>query len=168
MILGVQPEPIRDAGITRVARDESRGDRRGSRRSGWHATLIASCLFTLLACSSPTESKTARFDQPFMLSPGAAAVFDDNLQVGFDQVLSDSRCPRGAQCIVAGEAGVRVWLSKASRGREDRQLKTTTTASQATYDSYTITLVTLDPVPEAGSTIKPTDYVATLTVSHSP
>ena len=135
----------------------------------WHTTLVVIYLFTFLACDSPTEPKAARFDQSFTLAPGAAAVFDtENLQVGFDQVLSDSRCPRGAQCIVAGEATVRVWLSKAPRGRENRELKTTPDASQAVYDAYKITLVTLVPSPEVGSTIRPTDYVATLMVTRSP
>jgi hypothetical protein len=135
----------------------------------WHTTPIVIYLFTVLACASPTEPKAARFDQAFTLAPGAAAAFDaDTLQVGFDQVLSDSRCPRGAQCIVAGEATVRIWLSKAPRGRDNRELKTTPEGSQAVYDAYRVQLVTLVPSPEVGSTIRPTDYVATLMVTRSP
>ena len=122
-----------------------------------------------IACASPTEPKAARFDEAFTLTPGAAADFGtESLQVGFDQVLSDSRCPRNAQCIVAGEATVRIWLSKPPRGRENRELKTTPDASQAPYDAYKVTLVTLVPSPEVGSTIRSTDYVATLMVTRSP
>ena len=135
----------------------------------WHTGLVVMGLFTSLACSSPTEPKAAQFDQAFTLAPGAAAVIGaENLQVGFDQVISDSRCPRGAQCIVAGDATVRVWLAKAPRGRENRELKTTPGGSQAVYDAYKIVLVTVAPSPEVGSTIRPTDYVVTLTVSRSP
>ena len=135
----------------------------------WHTSLVVISLFTFLACDSPTEPKAAEFDQAFTLIPGAAAVLGtENLQVGFDQVLSDSRCPRGAQCIVAGDATVRVWLAKSPRGRENRELKTTPDGSQGVYDAYKITLVALAPSPEVGSTIRPTDYVATLTVSRLP
>jgi hypothetical protein len=131
-------------------------------------TLVVSCLFTILACNSPTEPQAAKLDQGFTLMPGGAVAFDDGLQVGFDQVISDSRCPRGAQCIVAGDATVRVWLAKAPAERENRELKTTPGAAQTTYGAYTIALVTLTPSPEVGGTIRPTDYAATLTVSHSP
>jgi len=135
----------------------------------WHTSLVVIGLFTCLACSSPTEPKGAQFDLPFTLAPGAAAVLGtENLQVGFDQVLADSRCPRGAQCVVAGDATVRVWLAKSPRGRENRELKTTPDGSQGVYDAYKITLVTLAPSPEVGSRIRPTDYVATLMVTRSP
>ncbi len=36
------------------------------------------------------------------------------------------------------------------------------------YDVYQIMLVMLAPVPEVGSTIRPTDYVATLLVTRAP
>jgi hypothetical protein len=133
------------------------------------AALLVVHLSTLIGCANPIEPSAARLDQPFTLSPGAAAVVEgENLQVGFDQVLSDSRCPVGAQCIVAGEATVRVWLVKAPRGRENVELKTTTAASQATYDAYRISLVTVTPSPEVGQTIRPSDYAVTLLLTRSP
>ncbi|MEP7309879.1 MAG: hypothetical protein ABJA98_30585 [Acidobacteriota bacterium] len=135
----------------------------------WHTSLVVISLFTFLACGSPTAPKAAQFDQAFTLAPGTAAVLGtESLQAGFDQVLSDSRCPRGAQCIVAGDATVRVWLAKSPRGRENRELKTTPDGSHGVYDAYKITLITLAPSPEVGSTIRPTDYVATLIVTRSP
>ena len=135
----------------------------------WQTSLVVMSLFTFLACGSPTEPKPAQFEQAFTLAPGAEAVFGaESLQVGFDQVLADSRCPRGAQCIVAGDATVRVWLAKSPRGRENRELKTTPAGSQGVYDAYKIALVTVAPSPEVGSTIRPTDYAVTLTVSRLP
>jgi hypothetical protein len=135
----------------------------------WQTTLVIAHLVTLLACTNPAEPTAARLDQEFTLTPGAAAVLQpENLQVGFDQVLSDSRCPIDAICIVAGEATVRIWLSKAPRGRADLELKTAPSASQAAYDAYRVRLVSIMPSRRASQTIAPTDYSATLLVTRSP
>ena len=133
-------------------------------------SALASCLSlcAIVSCSSPNGPTAAALDQAFQLTAGGSAtISSENLQVGFDQVPSDSRCPRGTQCIVAGNATARVWLSKPPRGREQRDLGTST-GTNAVYDSYRITLTTLSPYPEAGATIRPSDYVATLVVTRSP
>jgi hypothetical protein len=135
----------------------------------WATALVIAHVVTLLACTNPVEPTAVGLDQEFRLTPGSAAVFEaENLQVGFDQVLSDSRCPIDAICIVAGEATVRIWLSKASRGRVDLELKTTPSASQAAYDAYRVRLVNVMPSRRASQTIAPTDYSATLLVTRSP
>ena len=92
----------------------------------------------------------------------------DGLQLGFDQVTADSRCPRGVQCIVAGEATVRFWLAKPSGARDTREVKTTASGSEVVYDAYRIKLVTLDPYPASGTTIRPSDYVAAWLVTRAP
>ena len=136
-------------------------------------TLVILHLLAFLACASSSDSgnpsapKTVGLDQPFTLAAGASARVDaENLQVGFDRVVSDSRCPRGAQCVVAGEAVVRVWLSKSPEARGNRDL-TTPNAAEAVYGAYRITLVTLDPYPTVDHTIRPSDYVATLLVTRA-
>jgi hypothetical protein len=122
----------------------------------------------MLACSSPSGPTSAALDQAFQLTVGSSAtITSENLQVGFEQVLSDSRCPHGAQCIVAGNATARVWLSKPPTGREPRELGTSAETS-AVYGAYRIALTTLSPYPEVGATIRPSDYVVTLVVTRSP
>ena len=140
----------------------------------WQTVVVAVHVLTFLACASlsdsgsPAAPTAARLDQAFTLAAGAVAVFDaEHLQVGFDRVLSDSRCPRGAQCIVEGEATVRVWLSKSPRGKDNRDLKTTPNALEAVYDAYRIKLVTLEPYPGVERAVRPSEYVATLLVSRS-
>jgi hypothetical protein len=105
---------------------------------------------------------------PFKLTAGRSATIDgERLQVGFERVVSDSRCPRDAQCIVAGEGVVRVWLLKAPGARENRDLKTTPDAASAVYGTYRITLRALDPVPMTNHAIRPSEYVPTLVVSRA-
>ena len=81
--------------------------------------------------------------------------------------MSDSRCPRDAQCITDGEAVVRVWLQKAPGARENRDLKTTPDGASAVYSTYRVTLVALDPAPTASRVIRPSEYAATLVVSRA-
>lgn len=116
--------------------------------------------------ANPAAPERATLDETFKLSAGGVAVIQgEDLQIGFDRVASDSRCPRGSRCITEGEAIVRVWLSKAPHGRADRELRTTPpSAAEALYESYRITLVALEPYPEVDREIRPSDYVATLLV----
>lgn len=136
----------------------------------WGSSVALMHILAFVACATassgnPASPTDASLDQPFKLSPGASVVIKaETLEVGFDRVLSDSRCPRGVNCIVAGEATVRVWLSKSATTREDRELKTPG-AEEAVYGAYRIKLVSLDPYPTADRTIRPSDYVVTLVVS---
>lgn len=134
--------------------------------------LLHILVFFACACASASDSGSvtsppaAGLDQPFTLAAGASVRLEvENLQVGFDRVVSDSRCPSGAQCIVEGEALVRVWLSKAPAARESRDLKTTPNAAEAVYGAYRIKLVTLAPSPTVDRTIRPSDYVVTILVT---
>lgn len=117
------------------------------------------------ATAAQGERVTAMLDRPFTLAPGRSATIDaERLQIGFERVVSDSRCPRGAQCITEGEAVVRVWLQKAPGARENRDLTTTPTESSAIYGAYRVNLEALDPVPTINRDIRPSEYVATLVV----
>ena len=126
-----------------------------------------------VACASgsnsgnPTGPSQVTLGQTFKLKPGGVAVVqDEELQVGFDRVLADSRCPRGAQCITEGEAKIRIWLSQPPRGRAEHELQTTPLpAAEAPYEGYRIRLVALDPYPQIDRTIRARDYVATLVVT---
>lgn len=129
-------------------------------------------LLVLLSCaaSSPSWSQsssvTVNLDRPFTLSPGSSAVLErENLKIEFDRVVSDSRCPRGAQCITAGEAIVRVWLSKAPAPRERRDLGTAPDAAETAYEMYRLRLVALEPYPAVNGTIRQSDYAATFLIT---
>jgi hypothetical protein len=137
----------------------------GSRTAPIVLGLVAFMACVSANSSSPAAPTAAGLDRPFTLKSGASASIDvEKLQIGFDRVLSDSRCPRGAQCIVAGEAVLRVWLLKSPAARENRDLKTTPDA-EAAYGAYRIKLLTLDPYPSVEGTIRPSDYVATFLVT---
>lgn len=141
----------------------------------WQTTLVFAHVLAFIACASasnsgaPAPQAPAKLDQRFTLKVGATMTIDgEGIQVGFESVVSDSRCPKGVQCIRAGEAEIRIWLSQA-RGRELRELKTSPpAAAQAVIDRYRITLVSLEPEPTVERELRPSDYVATLVVNRLP
>jgi hypothetical protein len=65
-------------------------------------TLIVLMLF---ACKSKknTVVATDKFEKPVTLGIGDSAVFEDGLVFKLMRVTSDSRCPKGTNCIWAGE-----------------------------------------------------------------
>jgi hypothetical protein len=66
--------------------------------------------------------------------------------------------------VWAGEGVVAVSLSQTPAMQVQRELRTTPGASEATYAAHTIKLVALAPYPKSTQPIRPTEYVATLSV----
>ena len=135
----------------------------------WSAAV---CLAGAIVIAVPTPALVAvigaaaqskPLDQPFTLKPGeSASIGAERVQVAFERVLSDSRCPRDVQCIQAGEAVVRVQLTIPGRERQMLDLSTSRDRETANVGSYTLSLTALDPVPLASKPTKPADYRATL------
>lgn len=105
----------------------------------------------------------------------SARTRDGALRIGFSNVSADSRCPRGEQCIRAGDATVQIWLQPAhgnAQGdpqvrRELRELRSADPQSVSRAFGRDLRLVSLDPYPIAGQTVSPQAYVATLSVARS-
>ena len=113
-------------------------------------------------------SPSAALDKPFTLKLGAAESIDgDGLRIQFERVVSDSRCPKGAQCIRAGEAVIQIAVTRGST-KESYDLKTMPPdASRVEIDRYRVTLVAVEPEPTLESPPPQGDYTATLTVTRS-
>jgi hypothetical protein len=127
-------------------------------------TILAGASLSLACAGSPTEPTDVPLGQSFALRSGASATLQDGLKITFSSVHSDSRCPMDAICIWADDAIVKVALSQSGGNMTERELHTDTSASQASYFSYMIRLVTLAPYPRSDRPIRPEDYVATLVV----
>lgn len=133
---------------------------------GIAATIVASLLCTACSVAGPVPTDPGN---PISLRPGESApAGDTGLRIGFDSVTADSRCPKGEQCIVAGDATVRVWLQRGSAPRETRNLHTASGPAQAANVlGLDVRLLRLDPSPVSGRAIAKADYVATLALGHS-
>lgn len=129
------------------------------------ATALIALALVPAACSAVDAGRPAEItpDRPFTLAVGGTAVrASPALRVGFDRVLSDSRCPQGEQCIVAGDAAVRVWWQVGNQPRQSQVLHTTPTPGAPRIQGLTLTLAALAPPQVSGRTIDPATYRATL------
>lgn len=137
-------------------------------RAHWLALLIlagVACAGSGAAVGSngPTASKVVAIGQDFDLAPGQTAVVDGGaLNVTFDKVAEDSRCPTGVQCVWAGNGAVALTVSTPGTAKYAVTLNTTITPKTVKAGPYEISLVGLKPYPTQGSKIPPATYVATL------
>jgi hypothetical protein len=119
-----------------------------------------------LGCgASTTMPSPLPLGESFELRPGTSVTLEGGLQVAFDAVKSDSRCPLDALCIWAGEAILAVRLSQSGSDPAERELKTNPNGSETAYRTFSIKLLTLQPYPRSDRPIQPNDYIATLTVN---
>lgn len=81
------------------------------------------------------------------------------------EVLEDSRCAAGVQCIWAGQIRVR---SLVVRERDSAQSEAAfTIGSAAVLYGVSVTLTAASPYPQAGKYIAPFDYLFTFTLAGS-
>jgi hypothetical protein len=98
------------------------------------------------------------------------------LKIRFVAIDSDSRCPVNARCIWAGNARVKITVSKARRSAKPFELNSTLDPNTVTYQGYDIHFVDLNPhpgeeklegAPPRKGFPKPTKRAAGLTLSIS-
>jgi hypothetical protein len=131
--------------------------------------IRAALVLTLVIVSSTgarQAPRTAPLGTAFQLRPGeSATITGEQLDVRFDRVTGDSRCPRGAQCIRAGDVRIAVTVQKSGGASAILELMTPSPRpAGATYQQYRIELAAVEPVPEVGRQVRPEEYVATLLV----
>lgn len=83
--------------------------------------------------------------------------------IKFVSVTEDSRCPEDVQCVWAGNAIVKIEVSKPGSKPIIIEANTNLGAKGGNYDSYAIYLTELSPAPKSKSK---NGYTATFTVTH--
>jgi Zn finger protein HypA/HybF involved in hydrogenase expression len=136
------------------------------------AVLVFAAALVFAVALVPAAGSMAGSSQPHKAALGArftlrigesAQIEAEALQIAFEDVPTDSRCPRGEQCIREGDATVRLRLQKAPGPGERLELRTAPKEQSAMrFLSYEVRLVRLDPYPVSGRPIARGDYVATL------
>jgi hypothetical protein len=134
-------------------------------------TKVVAVVTALLAVNGAagaiSEPREIELGKSFDLALAESATIEaEALQIGFDDVVADSRCPKGERCVWEGDATVRVWLQKASATKEARDLHTSTEQeSVVSYEGYQVRLLRLAPYPVSGRAIARHDYRATFEVT---
>ncbi len=129
--------------------------------------VLAFIVLALSACAG-NRGVTASLDREFSLAIGQTArISGENLSIKLAEVTNDSRCPEGANCIVAGE--VTCVLDIALEGKtESYQLVVPGTggAGNHPYRNYALS-VNVVPYPKLGVEIDKTDYRMKMKVSET-
>jgi hypothetical protein len=113
------------------------------------------------------ETSQVALEKSFPLSVGQSMVVDGAaLEIGFQAVTSDSRCPKGEVCIWEGDATVCIWVQPAAGTKEEFVLHTSSKGPTVTdFGNWSIRVLALDPYPITGRSILQADYVVTLQVT---
>ena len=142
--------------------------------------LLIICAFLFRYCGEdysvapiPTPQRQRHAQTVFTLKLGQSVnIPSENLRLGFRDVISDSRCPKGVMCFWQGIADITLWLYRANTdtvfitpfiwGLVDRP--DTTGKDRIDTLGVRITLMQLNPYPEHGVRIDKSDYSALLDV----
>jgi hypothetical protein len=119
-----------------------------------------------LAVGPSCSNETISLGREFTLPAGkTASVSGEDLSLEFVAVTADSRCPAGVQCVWAGEAKCR--LSVVYRGSVYDMTLTQPGGSSGVEELFQVYKVNfkLEPYPEYGKQIAPSDYRLVMTVT---
>jgi hypothetical protein len=124
-------------------------------------TLLIAVLF-LSACNKD-DNQSIELNQIFELDYRKTKSFEKgNFTLTFENLLEDSRCPDGAECIWEGRAVVEIKIQHGV----DIELYTLATANSVDgdnllsvqHDNYLIKLIAVNPYPSTASSPTNEDY----------
>jgi hypothetical protein len=129
------------------------------------ASLLAAAGVALLPWAGAANPTSSPLDRAFELRAGTSTLVEStDLEVRFEGVRNDSRCPPDAKCISAGDATVALRLSGGGKDATTYELHTPRGRKEAEHGSYVVSLVGLGPPPASDREKSAEDYVATLRV----
>ncbi len=87
------------------------------------------------------------------------------ITVKFVELVEDSRCPEGVNCIWAGNAKVKISVSKNGANGQTIELNTNLQPRSVVYEGLTITLSDVTPHPKNNIKINRSEIAATLNIT---
>lgn len=133
--------------------------------------LYLSLVLLLGGCDAGSDLNNSSFDYavPTEISvKNSATSIERDYIIRFDSVLSDSRCPKGAECFWVGVAGIRltVWNRTALPKTVDLYtFNNREWADSAVYKNIKIKLLALNPYPSVNAKFAYSAYKAKLKVT---
>ncbi|MEJ7848670.1 MAG: hypothetical protein WKF92_11350 [Pyrinomonadaceae bacterium] len=93
-----------------------------------------------------------------------ARVSGTKFTVKFLELVEDSRCPTGTNCIWAGNAKIKIQITKNGKAAKILELNTNGPETAA-LDGYIFKLIALTPHPAINIRINRNGYIATISVN---
>lgn len=84
--------------------------------------------------------------------------------IKFVELIEDSRCPRGVQCIWAGNAKIKVSVKRGASAAKVFEMDTNGPKNTITHSGYKITFTGLTPYPAENIRIDRNGYVASFSI----
>jgi hypothetical protein len=126
--------------------------------------LILITLLGITFCACDAE-KEFDLDKSFDINYGDSYINSSHgLKIEFEDVANDSRCPKDARCIWAGNAELKFRFSS-DTANEKFGLNTNIDPKDYQKFGYIITLIKLSPPKSTANPIEKEDYTATLVIS---
>ncbi len=127
---------------------------------------VAFMIFTALAFSQDASDKKVKAPKIISKLKLNTAYKAKNIEVKLVEVVSDSRCPKGVNCMWAGEAVVLVDVYKDGEKLESKKITFDSKGDKTIFSSDTISIIghSVMPYPEANSKIEPEAYYLQLEV----
>ena len=108
---------------------------------------------------------TIPIDQKFVIKPGqTVTIKHTKINITFDSVLNDSRCPIELRCVWAGNAEVKLILQRSSK-KTSAIVNTGIKNRAIEYRGYRIQLLKLNPGRKKGEITLPNQYEATFQIN---
>jgi hypothetical protein len=122
--------------------------------------------FFLFSCKKNDDKKdTPTSLYTVELKVGNCTELLDKTSICFDSVLNDSRCPIGVECIWAGNAVVKLGLTKDQRKHEIKLNTFPNFQTDTIIDNLYISLVELTPYPNIQTSSQDSSYKVKLTIT---
>ena len=127
-------------------------------------TLFLALILTLVFGSVITAD--AQTDSTIKVRVGKQKKFSrSKVNVKFVSLVEDSRCPEGVNCVWAGNAKIKVFVSRGNGEGETFEMNTNLGAKGATFGEYAINLTDLTPTPKENVRLNRNSYTATFTIA---
>lgn len=129
-------------------------------------SLFLLFFFLMTGWAGPSNKvERAQLGREFTFKVGEQAVIKEaRLKISFSAVVEDSRCPKGVDCIWAGNGKITLKVSAGGQKASSIELSTNLEPRELRFHGYNIKLVRLDPYPQKDVVIKRGSYTATLLV----
>jgi len=115
-------------------------------------------IILLVGCAGQSTTSNVNLGQEFNLAPNhSVSIIGEPLNIKFIEVVSDSRCPTGVQCIWAGEVSCLVEITLNNSKTQKTITQPGSSLVKTDFNGYMIT-AKVEPYPKANQSIEKEDY----------
>ncbi len=92
-------------------------------------------------------------------------VCESEISVSFVELVEDSRCPIGVECIHAGNAVIRLKIAQGNGEPQTVTLETAKEDDKFDFHGYEVSLISVDPYPKADVGVAKEAYSVRISVT---